>query len=189
MPYRYFYDCEFIEDGRIIDLVSIGVVDEAGREFYAISTEFDPSRAIDWVRRNVLDKLPGPADRAWRSLETIRTDLLAFLTEPGEPIELWAWMAAYDHVALAQLWGDMRALPPQIPRFTHELRQRFEDAGSPPMPEAPADQHDALADARHNLARWRVLTASQSTTDDVLGSARARDEGRAPATDRLEEDA
>ncbi|MDT4960271.1 MAG: hypothetical protein QOD31_4070 [Pseudonocardiales bacterium] len=157
---RFFYDCEFIEDGTTIELVSIGVVDEQGREFYAVSTEFDPTRAIDWVRRNVLDKLPPPADPAWRSLERIRRDLLAFLTEPDEPIELWAWMSAYDHVALAQLWGDMRALPRVIPRFTHELRQRWEDAGSPPLPAAPTDQHDALADARHNLARWRVLGAS-----------------------------
>jgi hypothetical protein len=154
---RFFYDCEFIEDGTTIEFVSIGVVDERGREFYAVSTEFDPARAIGWVRRNVLDKLPGPADPAWRSLERIRAGLLAFLTEPDEPIELWAWMSAYDHVALAQLWGDMRALPRTIPRFTHELRQRWEDAGSPPLPAAPADQHDALADARHNLARWRAL--------------------------------
>ena len=108
---RYFYDCEFIEDGTTIELVSIGMVDETGREFYAVSTEFDPSRAIDWVRTNVLDKLPSPADPAWRSREAIRTDLLAFMTEPGESIELWAWMAGYDHVVLAQLWGDMRALP------------------------------------------------------------------------------
>lgn len=154
---RYFYDCEFIEDGTTIELVSIGVVDENGRAFYAVSTEFDPSRAGEWVRRNVLGKLPAPADPAWRSRAAIRDDLLAFLTEPGEPIELWAWMAAYDHVALCQLWGDMRALPRVIPRFTHELRQRVEDAGSPPLPAAPADQHDALADARHNLARWQAL--------------------------------
>ena len=155
---RFFYDCEFIEDGRTIDLVSIGVVDEAGREFYAVSTEFDATKAIDWVRRNVLDKLPAPADPAWRSLEQIRTDLLEFLTESGESIELWAWMAAYDHVVLGQLWGDMRALPRVIPRFTHELRQKWEAAGSPPLPPAPADQHDALADARHNLLRWRAIT-------------------------------
>src|SRR5690349_23977958 len=64
MTYRYFYDCEFIEDGRIVDLVSIGVVDEFGREFYAVSTEFDDSRAVPWVRRNVLDKLPSPSDKA-----------------------------------------------------------------------------------------------------------------------------
>lgn len=157
---RFFYDCEFIENGATIELVSIGVVDESGREFYAVSTEFDPARAIEWVRRNVLDKLPPPADRAWRSRERIREDLLAFLTEPGERIELWAWMAAYDHVVLAQLWGDMRALPRVIPRFTHELRQRWEDAGSPALPDPPDDQHDALADARHNLARWRALSSA-----------------------------
>ena len=39
---RYFYDTEFIDNGRIIDLISIGVVAEDGREFYAVSTEFDP---------------------------------------------------------------------------------------------------------------------------------------------------
>jgi hypothetical protein len=161
---RYFYDCEFIEDGRTIDLVSIGVVDETGREFYAVSTEFDPAKAIDWVRRHVLDKLPPPADPAWRSLERIRTDLLAFLTEPGESIELWAWMAAYDHVVLGQLWGDMRALPRVIPRFTHELRQRWEDAGSPPLPPVPPDRHDALADARYNYLRWQVLEARAAAT-------------------------
>src|SRR5687767_15414314 len=43
---RFFYDTEFIEDGTTIDLVSIGVVDETGREFYAVSTQFDPDRAI-----------------------------------------------------------------------------------------------------------------------------------------------
>ena len=154
---RFFYDCEFIEDGTTIEFVSIGVVDETGREFYAVSSEFDPSRAIDWVRQNVLDKLPSPADPAWRPLARIREDLLAFLTEPGDAIEMWAWMAAYDHVTLAQLWGDMRALTRAIPRFTHELRQKWEDAGRPRLPAAPQDQHDALADARHNLARWRAL--------------------------------
>lgn len=157
---RFFYDCEFIENGQTIDLVSIGMVDEDGREFYAVSTEFDPAPAIDWVRRHVLDKLPPPADPAWRSLEQIRTDLLEFMTGPGEPIELWAWMAAYDHVALCQLWGDMRKLPRSIPRFTHELRQEWENAGSPALPAAPPDQHNALADARHNLARWHALAAA-----------------------------
>jgi hypothetical protein len=158
---RYFYDCEFIEDGQTIELVSIGVVDENGREFYAVSSEFDPGRANDWVQRHVLDKLPGPGDTAWRSRARIRDDLFSFLTAPGEPIELWAWLAAYDHVVLAQLWGDMRALPNEIPRFTHELRQRWEDAGEPRVPVAPRDRHDALADARHNLARWRALPADE----------------------------
>ena len=161
--YRYFYDCEFIEDGRIIDLVSIGVVDGAGREFYAISTEFDDRPAVPWVRRNVLDRLPSPGDPAWRSRERIRTELYEFLTEPlrrgaATELELWAWYAAYDHVVLAQLWGAMPALPREIPRFTKDIRQLWDDKGRPPLPSAEAQRHDALVDARHNLARFRVLT-------------------------------
>ena len=162
---RYFYDCEFIEDGTTIELVSIGVVDETGREFYAISTAFDPSRAIDWVRRNVLEKLPSPGDPAWRSRARIRADLHAFLTQPGEPIELWAWMASYDHVALAQLWGQMPALPRAIPRFTKDLRQRWDDLGRPPLPNSVGDRHDALVDARHNLARWEAMAAGRRRLD------------------------
>ena len=162
MAYRYFYDCEFVEDGRTVDLVSIGVVDEFGREFYAVSTEFDDSRANPWVRRNVLDKLPSPADPAWRSRERLREDLYAFLIEPitgrGEQLELWAWYAAYDLVALAQLWGAMAALPREIPRFTKDLRQRWADVGRPALPDQ-AGRHDALVDARHNLARWNAMPA------------------------------
>jgi len=154
---RFFYDCEFIEDGSTIELVSIGMVDENGREFYAVSTEFDPSRAIDWVRRNVLDKLPAPSDPVWRSLARIRDDLLAFLTEPGEPVELWAWMSAYDHVALCQLWGDMPSLPRPFPRFTLDVRQLWEHLGRPPLPPQVDGLHDALQDARHVKVRYDAL--------------------------------
>ncbi|MGI8695915.1 MAG: polyadenylate-specific 3'-exoribonuclease AS [Mycobacteriales bacterium] len=166
---RYFYDCEFIEDGVTVDLVSIGVVAEDGREFYACSTEFDPAKAIAWVRDNVIAQLPPPADGCWQSRERIRAELFSFLTAPGRGIELWAWYAAYDHVALAQLWGAMPALPRAIPRFTHDLRQRWEDVGRPPLPEQPSGQHDALADARHNLARWREMHAAPGAAGQLAG--------------------
>ncbi|MGH3492420.1 MAG: polyadenylate-specific 3'-exoribonuclease AS [Sciscionella sp.] len=158
---RIFYDTEFIEDGRTIELVSLGAVTEDGAEFYAVSTEFDPERAGTWVRRNVLDKLPPPADRAWRQRQAIRDDFLEFLTANGSDIELWAWYGAYDHVAIAQLWGAMPALPRTIPRFTRDLRQRWEDVGRPTLPGVPGDAHDALADAKHNLLRWRVIEAQR----------------------------
>jgi hypothetical protein len=80
---RFFYDCEFIEDGRTIDLVSIGVVREDGLEYYAVSTEFDPSRANPWVRRHVLEQLPSVGDPAWRDRAGIRESLFAFLMSAG----------------------------------------------------------------------------------------------------------
>jgi len=163
---RYFYDTEFIErldEGHLwLDLVSIGVVSEDGeREFYAVSTEFDPTRAGPWVRRNVLDQLPSPSAPAWRSRARIRDELLAFLTADGEP-ELWAWYGAYDHVVLCQLFGMMPALPPALPRFTRDLRQLWDETGRPRLPAPPAGAHDALVDARHNLTRWRVLAPLRS---------------------------
>jgi hypothetical protein len=56
---KYFYDCEFIEDGKTIDLISIGVVREDGAELYLESNEFDPDKASDWVRQNVFPHLKG----------------------------------------------------------------------------------------------------------------------------------
>ena len=162
---RYFYDTEFIEDGRTIELISIGLVAEDGREYYAVSTEFDPERAGSWVRTNVLPKLPPPASPLWRSRKQIRLDLEEFLrvSDVGatEPIELWAWVGAYDHVALCQLWGTMPALPPAIPRFTRELRQLWEDRGSPRLPPRARDAHDALVDARDQLRRFRLITSGE----------------------------
>lgn len=60
---KYFIDTEFIEGfhkplfGRrrhFIDLVSIGIVAEDGRTYYAISKEFEPKKASEWVQDNVL---------------------------------------------------------------------------------------------------------------------------------------
>lgn len=156
---RYFYDTEFIEDGHTIDLISIGVAAEDGREYYGVSTEFDPQRAGSWVRAKVLPKLPPPASPLWRSRTQIRSDLETFFgVDGGEPIELWAWVAAYDHVALCQLWGPMTELPSAMPRFTRGLRQLWEDRGCPRMPPRPRDTHDALVDARDQLRRFRLIT-------------------------------
>lgn len=157
---RYFYDTEFIEDGQTIELVSIGIVAEDGREYYAVSTDFDGGRANQWVRDNVLSQLPNPGDKAWRSKATIRREVLEFLTSGKGRPELWAWVGAYDHVVLAQLYGDMTGLPKQLPRFTRELKQYWEMAGQPVLPAAPAGVHDALVDARHNLVKFKVCMAA-----------------------------
>ncbi|MDY5784622.1 polyadenylate-specific 3'-exoribonuclease AS [Corynebacterium sp.] len=153
---RYFYDTEFIEDGTTIELVSIGIVAEDGREYYAVSTEFNAGRANPWVRKNVLDKLPNPQSNVWKSIDVIRREVFDFLCGNDDAPQLWAWVGAYDHVVLAQLWGDMTGLPRQLPRYTRELKQYWEMAGCPKLPNVPEGNHDALVDARHNRAKFDV---------------------------------
>lgn len=155
MVTRVFFDCEFIEDGLTIDLVSLGAVDDTGREFYAVSTSFNPAMANDFVAQHVLPQLPPRSDRAWMSRRDIRDAYHAWLTEPGGEIEQWAYYAAYDHVAVAQLWGPMGKMPSELPWFTNDLMTLWNLAGRPEKPPQPLNQHDALADARWNRALYQ----------------------------------
>lgn len=151
---RVWYDAEFSTTAPDVGLVSLGAVAEDGREFYAVSCEFDPDSAHPWVRRHVLPQLPRPGDPAWMTRAVLRERLLEFLGP--EPV-LWAWYGAYDHVALCQLWGSMPDLPRVLPRFTLDVRQLWEHLGRPPLPVQEQGRHHALEDARQVRARWEAL--------------------------------
>jgi hypothetical protein len=174
---KYFYDTEFIEDGRTIDLISIGIVAEDGREYYAVNRDAPWKRIAKhtWLRENVVRSLPrihgdrrfqvgrrNPlaldfGDPVMRSRGQIATEVEKFLLSGDDKAELWAWYAAYDHVCLAQLWGPMMVLPEGIPMLTYDLKQECDRLGNPPLPEQPSGVHNALADASHNLVRARAL--------------------------------
>lgn len=172
---KYFYDCEFLEDGRTIDLISIGIVADDGRALYLVNRDA-PWRRIKkdpWLMANVVPHLPQPhgdwilhMPRRWpidfhnpfvRPLWSIADGVERFLRADGWPlagddgdIELWADYGAYDHVRLCQLWGRMIDLPAGIPMFTHDLQQELRRLGNPPLPARPAgEEHNALADARY----------------------------------------
>ncbi|WP_228981426.1 3'-5' exoribonuclease [Streptomyces sp. DH12] len=172
---RVFYDCEFLEDGRTIDLISIGMVRENdGAELYLVNRDM-PIRKIrkhPWLMKNVVPGLPrAHGDRilhmpkSWlfdyahpavQPRDVIASRVRRFITDTPDP-QLWAWYGAYDHVVLAQLFGRMIDLPTGIPMWTNDLRQEAERLGNPQLPEQPDGLHNALADARHNLARARFL--------------------------------
>jgi len=54
---RIWFDTEFIDDGKNIELLSIGMVREDGKTYYAEAKEADRSRATGWVSQNVLPQL------------------------------------------------------------------------------------------------------------------------------------
>lgn len=165
---KYFYDTEFIEDGKTIELISIGIVSEDGREYYAISTEFKEKNASQWVKDNVLKYLPprkvnpmydsprlAEESRAWKSREQIKKDIIAFIGE-GKP-EFWAYYADYDHVALCQLFGRMIDLPSGYPMYTNDIKQLCVSMGNPQLPEQKTTEHHALEDARWTKMAYEFL--------------------------------
>jgi len=61
---RYFYDTEFLEDGKTIELISIGIVASDGRELYAVNAKAGRGKLYDriasnkWLMDNVVPSLP-----------------------------------------------------------------------------------------------------------------------------------
>ncbi len=173
----YAYDTEFLEDGRTIDLISIGIVCEDGREYYAVNSDMPVDR-IDrnpWLLKFVAPTLPGEVRNSGIGISKFFTlDKKSTLVKPkwvianevrefllaGTEVELWADYAAYDHVALAQLWGRMIDLPNGLPMYTNDLQQALRNtpAGFEP-PKQVEGLHNALADAHHVLNVLRELRA------------------------------
>ena len=157
---RYFFDTEFNEDGKTIELISIGMVAEDGRELYCVSSEFDPARCNPWVQQHVLPKLPHPS--LWMPRSIIAALVLEFVGggDASRP-EFWAYYADYDWVALCQLYGPMIDLPLGWPMYCRDIKQLTDSLGNPPLPEQGKGEHDALQDARWNASTWRWLHEQQ----------------------------
>lgn len=156
---KYYLDTEFYEDGKTIDLISIGLVAEDGRTFYACSLDADWPRINrePWLVANVMPHLPEDGAAEWMTREKIRDRLLAFVG--SETPEFWAYYADYDWVALCQLFGRMIDLPSHFPMFCRDLKQFAVDRGNPTLPVQTSGEHDALADARWNREVHAFLMA------------------------------
>lgn len=170
------YDLEFIEYRHgwlrkryTIELISIGLVADDGREYYAVNRDM-PVRRIKkhrWLMDNVVPHLPQGhgdqritmpkrwlfhyADRAVKPQERIAAEVAAFIQATPD-VQLWANYGAYDHVRLCWLWGLMVDLPRGVPMFTHDIQQERDRLGLTwdDLPEQGSAEHNALADARHN---------------------------------------
>lgn len=146
---RYWFDTEFIEDGKTIKLISIGIVSSDDRELYLESNEFDPNRACPWVQKNVLPHLQGIGIPR----KEIASKVLEFVGRDNP--EFWGYFAAYDWVVLCQLYGRMIDLPQGWPMFCRDLMQL--DVNRSSFPKHEGTLHNALDDARWTRDAWEYI--------------------------------
>lgn len=158
---RIFYDCEFKDNGRTIDLISIGMVADDGPEYYAVNADCDWEAVWNdpnpWLMENVAPNIPTILEMSQLDLyhplvkqkDTIAREVRDFILQYEKP-QLWAWYSSYDHVAYAQLFGRMIEIPEGLPKYTNDLKQECDRLGNPRLPEQLPGNYTALADARHN---------------------------------------
>jgi hypothetical protein len=176
------YDFEFLEDGVTIEMISIGMVREDGKTYYAVNGDIArlwrgrklrrKIRRHAWLMENVVPHLPQPhGDRRLSMPDSWLFDYAHPLVKPKRQIsaevhrfiggvddpQLWADHGAYDHVVLCQLWGRMIDLPPCVPKYTNDLKQEAVRLGNPPLPQRTSTEHDALLDALYQQSVRRFL--------------------------------
>lgn len=152
---KFWFDTEFIEDGKTIDLISIGIISEDNRKYYAECAECDLTRASPWVIENVFPNLHG--HKTARTI--IATEIIAFM---GKEPEIWAYYADYDWVALCQLFGTMMDLPKGWPMYCRDVKQLCDSVSNPKLSKQVASEHNALADAIWCAYAWRMLNNGTS---------------------------
>src|SRR6476646_6007213 len=114
---KYWIDTEYIAKPYSIDLVSVGIVAEDGREFYAESSDVDWSKANPWMQENVRRQLDGNA----MSREDISYRLRGFTDHDEHPV-FWGYFPAYDWVGFVWLFGGLEEPPFHYPQLCLDIK-------------------------------------------------------------------
>lgn len=192
---KYFLDTEFIEGfhkplfgkkRHHIDLISIGIVAEDGREYYAVSNEYSYSDADEWVKENVIlsayksvvhgnnrNRIDASSFhyQYGKSNRQIAEEVLKFMGcwrdqhfyRIGKDVpEIYGYYADYDWVLFCSLFGRMIDLPKGFPMYCIDLKQMMDEKGLSKewkrdnCPD-PEGEHNALVDAKWNMKLYKKI--------------------------------
>lgn len=147
---KIFFDTEFTGLHKDTTLISIGLVSEDGKTFYAEFNDYDKSQVNEWIKENVIDNLlmkeplPGEeefylAARCEDNLtgndlfdsytvqlrgdkKIIATELNKWLKQ-FDSVELISDVCHYDMVLLIDIFGDAFSLPKNVCPVCYDINQ------------------------------------------------------------------
>lgn len=133
---KLFFDTEFTGLHKGTTLISIGIVSEDGKKFYAESTDYDAKQCDDWIQDNVLAHtiLQGNEEMTCELAKDSRTTVVIGCVE-NIVSELKQWLSQfdevqfvsdvchYDFVLLIDLFGTAFDLPKNVSASCHDINQ------------------------------------------------------------------
>lgn len=173
---NYFLDTEFShlpwEDGARI--ISIGIVNEEGKSYYACLNDFNENDLSDFVKKKVLPSLPTQNKR--KSPSQIKQELLNFFN--GNPTsQIWSifptkkqlesfGITKSDSDLILKKYGDFdfqllsnilkNSHPQNWPKHGSNLTPLLEKLNRDEIPSNPSE-HNALSDALWNKQVWELV--------------------------------
>lgn len=129
---KIFFDTEFTGLRKDTNLISIGLISEDGRTFYAELSDFNGCNCDDWIRRNVVSnlhimKIKQGTDEYipnyhYGDKEDIKFALCNWFQQ-FSIVELVSDVCHYDMVLLIDLFGDAFSLPKNVCPSCYDINQ------------------------------------------------------------------
>lgn len=159
MKTKIFFDTEFTGLHKNTTLISIGLISECGKTFYAELTDYDKSQIDEWLQKNVVENLlysepiigednhysaqrhkDNPiGNDLYKSFSleirdetsVVKHQLLQWF-EQFEEVEIWSDCLAYDWVLFNQIFGHAFNIPENVYYIPFDICTLFKIKGIDP---------------------------------------------------------
>lgn len=141
MRMRIFFDTEFTGLHKDTTLISIGMVSEDGKEFYAELTDYDTSQVDEWIQNNVVNNLyldcGENKDKSYNKCyikETkiyVECELREWISQ-FKDVEIWSDCLSYDWVLFCDIFGHAFNIPKNIYYIPFDICTLFKLKGIDP---------------------------------------------------------
>lgn len=153
---KLFFDTEFTGLHQKTTLISIGIISECGKTFYAEFVDYDKEQLDDWLKENVIANLKYQVPKkdedfyyvARRNdmntlgnnlyedysvelqgdVETVKKHLEQWLNQ-FEHVEIWSDCLAYDWVLFCQIFGHAFNIPNNVYYIPFDICTLFKVKG------------------------------------------------------------
>lgn len=174
---KIFFDTEFTGLHKNTTLISIGLIAEDGKYFYAELRDYDKSQVDEWIKNNVIantsylkekDNME-VASRSYSAFympttkEQLQEDLKEWLLQ-FEEVEIWSDCLAYDWVLFNDIFGHAFNIPKNVYYIPFDICTLFKLKGIDPDISREEfanmvcdEKHNALHDAKVIKACYEKL--------------------------------
>ena len=127
-----YFDTEFTGLHKDTTLISIGLISEDDKTFYAEFTDYDDSQVDDWIKTNVIDNLIikdyGVTKDTWnetivKGSKTLIKFYLSMWLSQFESVQLISDVCHYDMVLFIDIFGSAWDLPKNVNPSCHDINQ------------------------------------------------------------------
>lgn len=149
MKTKLFFDFEYTGLHQATTPISLGIISECGKTFYAEFTDYDRTQLNDWLDENVIPNtwigIENPitsigqvtGDSRWAdvhvfgSSDYIKPFLEKWLSQ-FEEVVMWSDCLAYDWVLFCNIWSHAFSIPENIYYIPMDICTAFEIKGVDP---------------------------------------------------------